>query len=217
MITALEATKGKHKQAGSNAPASIPKPIQVLFMHAIESLWLRELRHYFQNIAKGFQVRDDDVMGNHPDFPKAVLAAVRKKPALKQIDSFGRGWDLARFVTAIAAMKKKDHLAGIKDMSKLVKEWGDLRNPLSHESHVSNAKVFSNRDLMVYITTATNCVINIRCLSPDSPRAKDIFHKLLQLENCLSAGVYMSTARMGNPADSDVKFSKFLANIRRSS
>ena len=206
MITALEATKGKHKQAGSNAPASIPKTIQVLFMRALEYLWLRELRPYFQNIAKGFQAGDADVMRNHPDFPKAVVAAVRKKPALQRIYNFGRRWDLARFVTAIAAMKK-DHLTRIKDMPKLVKEWGDLRNPLSHESHDSSGKVFSNRELFVYITTATNCVTSIRRLSPDSPRAKDIFHKLLQLENCLSVGVSMSTARMGNPAeDSDVKF-----------
>ena len=73
-------------------------------------------------------------------------------------------------MTIIEALNK-NRLVKIKGIKKLVNEWGDLRNPVSHGSFDVNQKIFSNR---------------IRALPEGCPRAKDIFAKLNRLESYLT-------------------------------
>jgi hypothetical protein len=154
----------------------IPDEVQGFVVKVLESIWLFELRPYFQTIASEFKQDPKKASTAHPDFAKGVIAAMHHQRTLKKLNSF-RDWDLLRFRTALEKMKKGP-IGKVKGIDKFVKEWSKLRNPTAHDTHTPEGNGLSNMDLSPPICTAYESVPQIRGLNLESDRAREILREL---------------------------------------
>jgi hypothetical protein len=121
-----------------------------------------------------------------------------RQPAQKQLASFGGEWDLTRFFSAIDALKNNE-ISNIKRLRGLINEWSSIRNPLSHETFLTEA--LPNRHWMVYISPAASCLPRINELYGGSEAQRREIHKRL---NELEEILYPTQERSSPKEDSDV-------------
>jgi len=202
-MTSLEPTKQNERHPTTEAQQSIPSILQDSVVNGFETIWLFEIRPYFQEVAKKYIDDPDAAQKLHPDFPRAVLTGIRHVKKLMPLNNFEE-WDLSRFLAAMSQMKN-DPIKDIKGIGKFIQEWRELRNRIAHASHGSASLGLADAELTSHITTARACVSKIRRLDDSNPRGKEIFRELKELEQLLRGELARGSARVSADTDSEVR------------
>lgn len=202
MMKSLESAHQNECHPGTEAQQSIPSILQDSVLNGFETIWLFEIRPYFQSVTREFVSDPERAKKTHIDFPKGVMAGISHVKELLPLKNFEE-WDLSRFFAAITQMKR--HQIKNRDIDKAIEEFREARNKITHASHGSQSRGLSDTEWSIHINTARTCVPKIRSLPESDPRVKEIFKELKELEQFLRGEHAVKSATKSIDTDSEVR------------